>query len=388
MKRRIAILTNYPADLKSFTGGVETATQGFLEGLKKYQNEFDFHILSLSKMINRDLEITHDGYMFHFLAVPKSSFCKPHLLYNIIKVSLKLKELKPDLIHCQDNMALAIATILSGYPRIFTIHGVKKLEAKLWQGEEYLSHQMDRILEWFVHRNFKYFIAISPHISNLLNNKKIIFNIPNPISKIFFASNTPSVLRNSDENRYILYIGPVIYLKQVHILIEAFIELKKEVGNLQLVICGKKEDEKYFKKIQKIIKENNINGIRFIEHLSREELIEHIREALSLVLPSLQENSPMVIAEAMVLGTPVIATRVGGIPYMVENEKTGLLFNPGDYNSLLNCIKLLSENNILRKKIGCEAFRFARDLHEPDKITDLTVNIYKILLRKKYKMNQ
>ncbi|MEO0106416.1 MAG: glycosyltransferase family 4 protein [candidate division WOR-3 bacterium] len=382
MKRRIAILTNYPADLKSFTGGVETATQGLLEGLKKYQNEFDFQIISLSKIINKDLEISHDGYAFHFLAVPKNLLLKPHLPYNILKTLFKLKKLKPDLIHCQDNMALAVATILGGYPRIFTIHGVKKLEAKLWKGKEYLSHQMDRILEWFVHRNFNYFIAISPHISSLLNNKKAIFNIPNPISGNFFASKTPAVLGKSSKNRYLLYIGPIVYLKQVHILVKAFLKIKKEHKNLQLIICGNQEDEKYLRELKKIIKENGINGIRFIEHLSREELIEYTKGALALVLPSLQENSPMVIAEAMALGTPIIATRVGGIPYMVEDKKTGLLFNPGDYESLSSCIKLLIENNDLRKKIGCAAFKLARNLHNPDRIAELTVNVYKVMLRK------
>ncbi len=380
MKRRIAILTNYPADLKSFTGGVETATRGLLDGLKRYQDEFEFHIISLSKMVNRDLEINQDGYSFHFLAVPKNPLFKPHLPYNIIKVLLKLKELKPDLIHCQDNMALAVAAILGGYLRIFTIHGIKRMEAKLWKGKEYLSHQMDRILEWYVHRHFKYFIAISPYVSNLLGNRKMIFNIPNPISKDFFAFHPHPV--SNGENRFLLFIGPIVYLKQIHILIQAFIKLKGECSDLKLIICGAPEDEKYYNWLQRMIEKNKTIGITFIEHLPRDELKEYIKKAFALVLPSRQENSPMTIAEAMALGTPVIASCAGGIPYMIEHKKTGLLFKPEDSDGLANCITMLLKDNLLREKIIRNANWVARKMYNPEEVAKKTVKVYKLFVNR------
>jgi len=376
-KYRIAILTNYPSDLKSFTGGVETATAGLLEGLRNYQDEFEFHIVTLSKGIEKNFTIEHDGFKFHILSVPMSFFLKPHLPYNIIKAYWKIKKINPDLIHCQDNMALAIASILSGYPCIFTIHGIKRMEAKLWRGKEYLSHQLDRILEWFVHRNFHYFIAISPYASNFLNhNKKIIFNISNPVFSEFLIS------INENRKDYIIYVGPLIYLKQVHILINAFINLKKDFTDLKLIICGSQEDKKYYDGLQKIIKKNNTNGITFIEHLPRKELTEYIRKAFALILPSLQENCPMVIAEAMALGIPVIAARVSGIPYMIEDRKTGLLFNPGDADDLADCIRLLFENYSLRNGIRNEALKVVQELYKPDRVANLTVNVYRILSRK------
>lgn len=376
-RKRIAILTNYPADLKSFTGGVETATAGLLDGLKSYQKDYEFHIVSLSKMVNKDIKINHNGFKFHFLAIPKSPLLKPHLPYNIIKAFLKIKTLKPALIHCQDNMALAIASLMSGYRRVFTIHGIKRMEAKLWRGKEYLSHQMDRILEWFTHRNFYHFIAISPYVVELLNKRKKIFNIPNPLPREILDSEDKAI-RNGN-NKTILYVGPIVHLKQVHILVEAWMRLKRESVDLQPTICGPLEDEEYFKAILQRLKENNLNGVNFTGSLPREGLIAQLKKAFVLVLPSLQENSPMIIAEAMALGTPVIASRVSGISYMIEHKKTGLLFNPGDSSGLADCIKLLLEDGELRRRIIAAARNRAKDYHNPERIARQTVEVYRLL---------
>lgn len=380
-RRRVAILTNYPADLKSFTGGVETATAGLLEGLQEYQNDFEFHIVALSKEIKKDSQVEKDGFKFHFLAVLYSSVLKPHLPYNIFKAWRKIKEISPDLIHCQDNMALAVASILSGRRRIFTIHGIKKMEAKLWRGREYWSHQSDRILEWFVHRHFKYFIAISPYVlSNLSDHKKRIFNIPNPISKSFLNSNSEVDL--SFEKKYILYIGPLVYLKQAHILIEAFIELKKEFADLQLVICGNREDENYYSFLLRLIEKSDAAGITFIEYLSRNEVKEYLKKTLIFVQPSLQENTPMVLAEAMAMGVPVVASNIGGVSYMVENNNTGLLFKSGSVSELMKCVKTLLEDRNLYNRISHRARTKAQRLFQPDRIAQETVKIYKTLLMK------
>ena len=378
-KKRIAILTNYPTDFVSFTGGVETATEGLLEGLRDYQSDFEFQIVSLSNGIERDMVIERDGYKFHFIAIPKRPFLKPHLPYNIIKAWRKIKEISPDLVHCQDNMALAVASILSGYPGVFTVHGIKKMEAKLWRGKEYLSHQIDRALERFVHQHFNAFISISPYVKKLMNHNKKIFEIPNPLIRLFYSFE--NLLQDSKE-QYILYIGPLIYLKQPLILIYAFIELKKDFPNLQLILCGSKEDPKYYNIIKAVIHKNSLTDISFLENLSRKEIRDYLVKAKALVLPSIQENSPMIIAEAMAIGTPVVATRVGGIPYMIEHKKTGFLFEPGNTNELIEYIKILLKNKQLYASIREKARERTRKLYQPKRIAQMTVKTYRELLTK------
>lgn len=380
-KVRIAILTNYPANGKNFSGGVETATQGLLDGLQDYRHQFELHIVSLSKDIEKDKQVQWEGFTFHFLSVPRNPVLRPHLPYNIMKAFFKLKEISPRIVHCHDNMALAVASILSAYPRIFTIHGIKKIEAKLWRGKEYWSYQIDRILERFVHRHFNTFIANSSYVLNFLNHRKRIFNIPNSISRQFFTS-TKKVLNSAE--KCILYVGPLVYLKQVHVLINAFINLKNDFVDLKLIICGNQEDNPYYKRLENSIKESGVSDIRFVEHLSREELKDCYKRASMLVLPSLQENSPMVIAEAMGVGLPVIASRVGGIPYMIEHKKTGLLFEPTNVDELVKCIRLLLSDKDLYKCISFAARQKAEELYQPNNIAAETVKVYRKFLSTTY----
>lgn len=378
IKKRIAILSNYPFDGKSFTGGVETATEGLLEGLREYQNEFEFYVVSLSNKIVKDKVIERNGFRFVFIAIPQRIFLKPHLPYNIIKVWRKIRDISPDLVHCQDNMALAIASIFSGFPRIFTVHGIKRMEAKLWKGKEYWSHQMDRVLERFVYQFFNKIISISPYVSKLMTNNKTIFEIPNPLSNKFINIEWMPKYTNKP---YILYIGPLVHIKQPLVLVYAFIEIIKEFPDLQLILCGNREDPEYASKIEKVIQRNNVSGISFLDNLTREEIRNYLAKASVLVLPSLQENSPMVIAEAMCLGVPVIASNVGGIPFMIENKKTGLLFRPGNIAELVNCMKLILRDKVLYNAIRHEAREKARRLYKPENIAGKTIKVYQEALR-------
>ena len=69
MTLRIAILTDYPPDLASFNGGVETATAGLIEGLRDYSEEYSFHVVSTARRISQDLRFKSNGFHYHFLAL-------------------------------------------------------------------------------------------------------------------------------------------------------------------------------------------------------------------------------------------------------------------------------------------------------------------------------
>jgi len=65
--------------------------------------------------------------------------------------------------------------------------------------------------------------------------------------------------------------------------------------------------------------------VRLSGFASRTDLKAHLRQATLLALPSLEENCPMVVLEAMAAGVPVVAARVGGVPDLIEEGKTGIL---------------------------------------------------------------
>jgi glycosyltransferase involved in cell wall biosynthesis len=87
----------------------------------------------------------------------------------------------------------------------------------------------------------------------------------------------------------------------------------------------------------------------------REDLPEVYKAMDVFVLPSLREGVPMALLEAMAMEVPVIATNVGGVPYVIESEDLGLLVPPADAEALAEKILLLLRNPTLRVRMGEKA---------------------------------
>jgi glycosyltransferase involved in cell wall biosynthesis len=84
----------------------------------------------------------------------------------------------------------------------------------------------------------------------------------------------------------------------------------------------------------------------------RDDVAEIMQIFDIFVLPSLNEGMGRVLVEAMAAGKPVVASRVGGIPDLVKDEKTGLLVPPGDENALANAIMRLANNRTEARRMG------------------------------------
>ncbi len=82
-----------------------------------------------------------------------------------------------------------------------------------------------------------------------------------------------------------------------------------------------------------------VGRVRFLGPLSKEGVAELMRRADLLLLPSLHENLPVVLAEAMASGLPAVATRVGGVADLVDSEDAGTLVEPGDPGALAEAIR-------------------------------------------------
>lgn len=374
---RIVLLTNYPADLASFSTGVETAAAGLLEGLRCYQDRFDFHVASLTASECRDRTINRDGFQFHFLAVPRNPVKQPHLPYNVAKAYLLLQRLRPDLVHCMDNLALAAAATLYGRRRLFTVHGIKRMEAKLWRGSDRASYQSDRVLEWWVRRGYRSYIVQSPYAADSLPNNAHVDIIPNAVVSCFFANS--NALTRSTRPR-ILFVGPLVYLKQPHVLLAAYELVKQWFPDVELDLCGAQCDPRYVRTLRDFARERSLRGVNWVASADRNQLRKLMETATVLVVSSLQENSPMVIAEAMALGLPVIASRVGGIPYMIEDGETGLLFQPGGVSELVERIRSVLTDQAMRGRLCMAEQERARRLHHPTVVARQTVAVYERLL--------
>lgn len=373
---KVAILTNYPYDGKSFTGGVETATAGLLEGLQNYVDQFDFHIMALSREKLRHGTETRDGMTFHFIPIPSRWYARPHVIPNILNARTELKKLHADLVHCQDNMALAIAAVGAKPERkVFTIHGIKSVESQVWEGPEYWSHQMDGLLERWVRQRFDEVITISPYVDRFLPIHVRKHHITNPVRKMFFESPQTGV-----DTHHVLFVGALTRLKRPLDIIRAMEIVQKRYADASLSLVGKPEDAKYEAELKHYVADSNLSGIEFLGACGQDRVAALMRRSSALVLASVQENTPMVLAESMASGLPVIASRVGGVPLMVVDGVDGLLFECGNIGQIAGHVQRVFGDARERARLSQNGREKAIRVFSADAVAGATVGVYKKIL--------
>ena len=160
----------------------------------------------------------------------------------------------------------------------------------------------------------------------------------------------------------ILFVGMVTPLKGIHYLIDAFSLIAAEFPQSRLLIIGKEDNVAYADDLRHQI--NNLglqNRVRFIGHQSQAELAFRMSEAAVLVLPSVSEGLGRVIIEAMATGTPVIGSRVGGIPELIKDGVNGFLIAPGDEQALAEKLRWIFNNPDQTREMGRSARTCARE---------------------------
>jgi len=161
----------------------------------------------------------------------------------------------------------------------------------------------------------------------------------------------------------VLYAGVLTPLKGVHHLINAFGLVSAHLNNARLVIAGAEQNKSYAADLRKQVADLNLGSrIDFTGPLSQSELARCMAGVSGLVLPSYSEGLPRVVLEAMATGTPVIGSRVGGIPELIEDGATGFLVSPGDERALADKIRWVLENRDSAEAMGQAAHRFAAQL--------------------------
>lgn len=155
--------------------------------------------------------------------------------------------------------------------------------------------------------------------------------------KPHFYADPPSPLPWSERQDKAIFIGRLGEYKGVHVLIEAWRMWGDDAPALEVIGEGPERET-----LQMMARGWADERITFAGQLSFQETQARLARARLLVLPSLCfEGFPMVIREGFALGVPVAASRLGSLPCIVEDGKTGVLFRPGDADDLLAKVKAL-----------------------------------------------
>jgi glycosyltransferase involved in cell wall biosynthesis len=125
-----------------------------------------------------------------------------------------------------------------------------------------------------------------------------------------------------------------------------------------------------------LTKGNAIGSSVFLGNVQNENMPGIYRSADISVLPSFMEATSITGLESMACGLPLVGTRVGGIPVLIDHENSGLLVEPGDPTSLAKAIHCLAADAQLRRRMGDEARQRAAEQFSWDRIARETVAIY------------
>jgi glycosyltransferase involved in cell wall biosynthesis len=111
------------------------------------------------------------------------------------------------------------------------------------------------------------------------------------------------------------------------------------------------------------------------------QIINEMKRASLFVLPSHIDNSPNSLAEAMIVGMPCIASDAGGIPSMLDDGIEGLIYPHQDISSLADKVEILLDSPKQALKYGKNARQTALIRHDPKRIADKVVSMYKEVIR-------
>ena len=162
-------------------------------------------------------------------------------------------------------------------------------------------------------------------------------------------STLPTPSAKLDEDR-IICVGRLSPEKGQVGLLEAFAGISSGAPGAQLVFVGDGPEAADLRARSQAL--GIADKVTFTGRLGEQETLEQIASSDILVLPSFMEGLPIVLMEAMALGTSVIASRVAGIPELVEDGKSGLLFTPSNWDELAACISRLLGNDGLRRTLA------------------------------------
>ncbi len=331
-------------------GGGESLTISLINELKKY-SDIELHVIT-TEIMWKDITKIEDNITIHYLASPPLPRFITIGTIDQYKTIKKIKELKPNIVHAHMTAGPGYYVLKSGFPNIITVLGIAKEEyhSKIRPG--LLDEVRRRIIlpmEQYVFDHATILTVISPYVKKKIESfcKGEIYIIPCGIREEFFE-----IENNEVENR-LLFVGGIEPRKGLLNLLKAVKIIKKEIPDVRLHIVGSVRKQGYFNSLTDYVKQNNLNeNIIFKGELTNEEIKKEFSECSLFVFPSKEESFGIVLAEAEACGKPVVASDIGGIPYVVDDNKTGFLVEYGNFENFAEKVLILLKDKNLRINMG------------------------------------
>ena len=349
-----------------------TAPEALLEGFKLLPERVEVHIISCLQKIpaSSPTKLANNIY-YHGLHVPNIGWMKTGYQGCIRAVRTKVREIQPQIVHGQGTERdCAISAVFSGLPNVLTIHGNMRKMAGFLRAKPLTYYWFASLLERLCLRKTNGVVAISSYTqSSVAAFTRHTWLVPNAVHPSYFL-----VSRQPIKPPRVLCVANISPHKNQIGLIHSLESLAKELP-LKLVFAGGGADgEPYFRKFREMIRERA--WCEYRGTLDRAALQKEMAQASVGVLPSFEDNCPMVILEAAAAGIPFAASLVGGIPDLINNKDTGLLFDPTQPDDIKSSVESLITDTSLAEKLAAMARRRAVSRFSAESVAGQHLAVY------------
>lgn len=404
---RIAMLSVHTCPLATLggkeTGGMNVYVRELAHELGRQGIGVDVFTRSQDE---HQLHIKHDlGYgnrVFHIPAGPETPLSRSELYQYLpefvggVRLAAALLDMRYDIIHSHYWMSGIVAERLCQAwhcPIIHMAHTLGVMKNRIAQTaserESWLRLEMEeKILHWA-----DYLVAATPAEESQLiwllhADPQKIRVIPPGVDTATFrpipAAEACAALNLDPSKKMLLFVGRIEPLKGADTLLHALQLLRQHDPTLQLCLSLIGGDPQLSEgergaEMNRLLTLRDQLGLQsvvtFLGKQAQESLPWYYNAAYVVIMPSHYESFGMVALEAMACGTPVIASNVGGLAYLVQDGKTGFLVPDQDPVQLAQKLQLLLEDPALRQRLSQQAVQYAQQ-YRWDKIGQQMAMLY------------
>jgi glycosyltransferase involved in cell wall biosynthesis len=200
--------------------------------------------------------------------------------------------------------------------------------------------------------------------------------VANPISSEMLQASARRKEFSDNEEPVVLYVGRLAPVKGIETLLAAAARVHAIRPKATFVLAGPWQMPHAPAKYGLKLNEKSVDGVRWVGPQQPSELVSHYQRATAFVMPSHFESFCISAVEAMAFRLPVIATRAGALPELIEDGVTGEIVAPGDAHAMADAIVRLLDDPQRRKALGDAGRIRALANFTPEDTLKATLKIY------------
>lgn len=352
-----------------------TAPTALFQGFEELEDEVEVHVVCCMMGPHPVPEKIGRNIFFHGIHVPKWGFLRTLHLGCHLAVRRMIRRINPDIIHAQGTERwCAITGAFLPHPKVLTIHGFLRMIDPLMRMKPRWYWKTQTLLERIAIPRFNGVVAITTYTeANVRDIARRTWVIPNATDRRYFEVN-----RNPSTPPVILYVGNIQERKNQVGFLDAIAPLADELG-FRVRICGPVNPNDPYNR-EMLDRVARYPWAEAVGKISREQLVEELSRCALLALVSHEDNCPMTVLEAMSAGIPVLASKVGGIPDLVEDGLNGSLCDPADPESIRQGLRAILSQPENAARMGAAGRERALERYLPAQVGRRHLETYREVL--------